>query len=274
MKKSINQWAFPSGMSLVDCFKLAKTAGFEGVEVVFSEDGEINLNSTKEKIEKIKEDAKNVGIEIASLATGLFWKYSLTSDNPQEQEKAKDITKKMLEVASWLGTDAILVVPGVVNDVVSYDKAYERSLKALKELSKSAEEYRVCIAVENVWNRFLLSPLEMKQFVDEIGSPFVSVYFDIGNVVLFGYPEQWIRILGKRIKRIHVKDFKRSIGTALGFVNLGYGDINWENVISALKDIGYDGWLIAEYFSGPSFAPEHLIYEISKAMDLILKIKK
>ena len=143
----------------------------------------------------------SIVIEISSLATGLFWDYSLTSDNSSEREKAKRIVKKMLEVASWLGVDTILVVPGAVDvffkpdfPVVPYDLVYERSFQALKELTPFAESYKVNIAIENVWNKFLLSPVEMKHFIDSIGSPYVGVYFDVGNVLRIGLPEQWIKI--------------------------------------------------------------------------------
>jgi len=275
MKKGISQWAF-GNKSLKECFKLAKEAGFDGVEVAIAEEGEITLNSTKKDIQKIVDASRSVGIEISSLATGLFWSYSLTSDNSSEQKKAKDIVKKMLEVASWLEVDAILVVPGAVDvffkpnfSVVSYDKVYERSFDALKELAPIAESYKVNIAIENVWNKFLLSPIEMQNFVDSVGSHYVGVYFDVGNVVTFGFPEQWIKILGKRIKRIHFKDFKKSVGTADGFVNLLYGDVNWPDVISALKEVGYNNYVTAELFP-PKFHSESLIFETSVSMDRIL----
>jgi len=275
-KKGINQWAFPSQIKIENIFKLTKKAGFDGVEVVIAEEGEINLNSTENDIKNIVELSKSVGIEISSLATGLFWDYSLTSDNSSEREKAKMIAKKMLEVASWLGVDTILIVPGAVDVffkpdflVVSYDKVYERSFQALKELTPFAEDYKVNIAIENVWNKFLLSPIEMKHFVDSINSPYLGVYFDVGNVLQIGYPEQWIKILGKRIKKVHFKDFKKSVNTVDGFTNLLYGDVNWIKVISALKEIEYDNYITAELFP-PKYFPESLVFEASISMDKIL----
>ncbi|MHA2012412.1 MAG: sugar phosphate isomerase/epimerase family protein [Candidatus Helarchaeota archaeon] len=275
-KKGINQWAFPAQMRMENIFKLAKRAEFDGVEVVIAKEGEINLNSTEEDIKKIVELSKSAGVEISSLATGLFWDYSLTSDNSSEREKAKRIVKKMLEVASWLEVDTILIVPGAVDvffkpgfPVVSYDMVYKRSFQALKELAPIAETYKINIAIENVWNKFLLSPVEMKHFIDSIGSSYVGVYFDVGNVLQIGFPEQWIKILGSRIKKVHVKDFKKSIGTADGFVNLLYGDVNWPDVISALKEIGYNSYIIAELFP-PKFYPKSLIFETSISMDKIL----
>lgn len=276
LKKGISQWAFPADMNLRSCFKLAKEAKFDGIEVAISEEGEINLRSTKNEIQKIVKLSNSIGIEISSLATGLFWDYSLTSDDSAEREKAKNIIKKMLEVASWLKVDTILVIPGAVDvffksdfPVVSYDKAYERSLQILKELAPLAESYKVNIALENVWNNFLLSPLEMKTFINSINSQYVGVYFDVGNVLKNGFPEHWINILGNRIKKVHIKDYKKSIGTVEGFVNLLYGDVNWPAVISALKEVPYSGFLTAELFP-PKYHPESLIYETSISMDKIL----
>jgi len=152
---------------------------------------------------------------------------------------------------------------------ISYDVVYERSLKVMRELAPHAENYRVAIGVENVWNKFLLSPLEMRDFVDRVGSDYIGVYFDVGNILLFGFPEQWIRILGKRIKKIHLKDFKKSIGTVNGFCDLTEGDVNWKEVIKALKEVGYDSYLTAEIMP---YTPD-LLEKASRAMDRILESK-
>jgi len=283
MKKGINQWSFPqklangSKISLRECMELAKDAGFDGIELTLEEKGEINLDSSREQITRIAGVAKEVGIELSSLATGLLWDYSLTSSEVRTREKAKDIVKKMLEFASYLGVDTVLVVPGAVDvffkpetEVIPYDVAYERSLEALKELALVAQEYKVTIGVENVWNKFLLSPLELRDFIDKIGSEYVGAYFDVGNTLLTGYPEHWIRILNKRIKKVHIKDFRTSVGNVNGFVDLLEGDVNWKEVIRALKDVGYDGYLTAEILPPYSQYPEALLYNTSKSMDFIL----
>jgi len=283
MKKSINYWSFPGVLSgkpeleLKDCMKLAKNAGFDGIELTLEEKGEINLDSSREQITRIVGMAKEVGIELSSLATGLLWDYSLTSSRIQIREKAKNIVKKMLEFASYLDVDTILVIPGTVDvffnpraEVIPYDVAYERSLEALKELALVAQEYKVTIGVENVWNKFLLSPLELRDFIDKIGSEYVGAYFDVGNTLLTGYPEHWIRILNKRIKKVHIKDFRASVGNVNGFVDLLEGDVNWKEVIRALKDVGYDGYLTAEILPPYSQYPEALLYNTSKSMDFIL----
>lgn len=176
MKKGISIWSF-SEPSLEKCFQLAKKAGFDGVEVALAETGEINLESTKEDILTIKGYAEKAGIELYSVASGLYWTYNYTASVPAVREKAKTITRKQLEIASWLGCDTILVVPGAVGvdfqpgtEVVEYDVAFNRASEALKELASYAEELKVIIGVENVWNQFLLSPLEVAEFIDRVES--------------------------------------------------------------------------------------------------------
>ena len=152
-----------------------------------------------------------------------------------------------------MGVDAILVVPGCVNArfidgcaEMPYDVVYDRALEAMQELKKDAEEAGVVIALENVWNKFLLSPLEMRDFIDKIGSDYVKVYYDVGNTQFIGFPEHWIKILGNRIARIHMKDFKESIGNLDGFCELLEGNVNFPAVMNALREVGYDGYLTAE----------------------------
>jgi hexulose-6-phosphate isomerase len=181
--------------------------------------------------------------------------------------------KKQLESAAVLGADTILVVPGAVgvdfiknSEVVSYDKAYDYALEAFNELKCEAEKLKVSIGIENVWNKFLLSPLEMRDFIDKIHSEFVGSYFDVGNVINNGYPEQWIRILGNRIKKVHIKDFRRSVGNISGFVDLLSGDVNFHEVVKSLNDIGYSGYVTAEMDSNYE---NQIVYATSSAMNVI-----
>jgi hexulose-6-phosphate isomerase len=174
-----------------------------------------------------------------------------------------EFTQKALQIARWLGTDAYLHVPGGVDvffqpdaEVVPYDAAYERARAVIQELVPAAEAAGVAIGIENVWNKFLLSPLEMRDFIDSFGSKQVGSYFDVGNVLLTGYPDQWIRILGKRIKRVHVKDFKRSVGTAAGFCDLLEGDVDFAAVKQALAEIHYDGYVTSEILPYVPGGPE------------------
>ena len=276
MKKGISIWSFAEP-DLRKCFELAKDAGFDGVEVALDEKGPVSLESTKEDILAVKKMAREVGIELYSVASGLYWTYNYTSENEENRNKAKEITKKQLQVASWLGCDTILVVPGAVNvafepgsEIVDYDVAYERALAALKELAPVAEELKVAIGVENVWNKFLLSPLEMRDFIDAVGSPYVGSYFDVGNVLYCGYPEQWIKILGSRIKKVHFKDYRRNVGSLDGFVDLLAGDVDYKGVKAALDKIGYDNWTTAEMLPPYAQYPETILYNTSNSMDKIL----
>ena len=276
MKKGINIWSFKAGMTIAECMAMAKDAGFDGIELSLDEEGELSLNSTEKDVLRIKEMAENEGIEIASLASGLYWSYPVTSSDPAIRQKSKDIVRKQLEFAALLGTDGILVVPGVVaglspdSEVVQYDVAYERALEAFTELKEDAEAHKVSICLENVWNKFLLSPMEMRDFVDKIDSPYVGVYFDVGNVIYTGYPEHWIRILGKRRKKVHFKDFRRSVGTLDGFVDLLAGDVNFPEVVKALEEVGYDDYVTAEMIPNYTHYTNQIIYNTSKSMDKIL----
>lgn len=286
MKKAINYWSFPGGLegkkSVKEAIKEAKGYGYEGIELCVFEEGEISLKTTKSDCEVFLNEAKKVGIGISSLATGIFWGYNLGSSNKTDREKAGKVIEKMLELASYFKVDTILVVPGAVDvffnpdaEVVSYDDVYNRVKEELKKLLPVAEKYKVSIGLENVWNKFFLSPVEIRDFVDSFKSNYLGVYFDVGNVIPYGYPEQWIRILGKRIKKIHLKDFRFACGNGgmNGFVDLLEGDVHWPEVIKALKEIGYDGYLVAEMIPGYKHYPEVRLKNTSNAMDAILEKK-
>ena len=276
MKKGISIWSFPAA-KLSDNFKLAKDAGFEGVEVALDAEGEVSLKSTEKDLISVKNQAKDAGIELYSVACGLYWDYWLNADSKEEREKAKDIVKCQLNTAKILGADTILVIPGCVNadfvsteKVVDYKTTYERSLEAMMELKEYAEKLEVSIGLENVWNKFLTSPMEMRAFIDKIGSNFVGSYFDVGNVYFNGYPEHWITILADKIKKVHFKDYRRVAGGLHGFVDLLAGDIDYPKVMEALKSVGYDGWVSAEMIPNYKYYTETIIYNTSNAMDRIL----
>ena len=276
MKKGINIWSFPN-QPLKDSFAIAKDAGFEGVEPALALDGEISLTTSERDLMAIARCANDMGLEMYSLSSGLYWDFWLNDSDRAKSDKAKDIVRRQLECAKALGCDTILVIPGSVNaefaapgKVEDYATAYDRSLEAMCELKESAEEYKVSIGLENVWNKFLLSPLEMRDFIDKIGSDYVGAYFDVGNTALTGYPEQWIKILGKRIKKVHFKDFRREVGNLDGFVDLLAGDVNYPAVKAALDGIGYDGWVSAEMIPSYKHYSEAIIYNTSYSMDKIL----
>lgn len=278
MKKGINQWAFPSNLSLEKIFSLAKEYGFQGVELALNFNGELNWKSNKEELKKIRELAEKFGLEVPSIALGILWQYPLTSNDPKKVEMGKEIIREGLKIAKELSADTILVIPGIVNipwdrnsEVIPYDLAYKRALSSIMELSKDAERYKVNIGLENVWNKFLLSPLEFKDFLDKVSSEYVGIYLDIGNILLTGYPEHWIKILGKYIKKVHVKDFKISVGTLAGFVLPLEGDVNWKNVMSALRDINYKNYLIAEFFPY-NYQEETLLAHLSSSLSSVINI--
>ena len=270
MKKGISYWSFRN-QSVRDCFRLAKAAGFDGVEVTLEETGELSLETTDAQVEAIKATAAEEGVELYSLACGLGWAYSLADNDPAIREKAEKIVRRALEVAAILGCDTILVVPAVVTDEVAYDVAYDRAMEAVKRLAVYAEEKGVVIGLENVWNKFLLSPMEMAQFIDQVGSPFVKAYFDVGNVMVNGYPEQWIRILGERIAKVHFKDYRRDVGNIYGFTDLLTGDVDYKAVMQAFRDVGYDNWVTGELAPYGQFPNEYL-ETASKTMGLILSV--
>ena len=276
MKKGINIWSFPQG-TIQESLTLAKKAGFEGVELGLNGEGELSLTSTESEIKQVKAMADDLGLALYSLSCGLCWDLRLSDDDPALRQKAKDMIKKQLETAKILGADTILVLPGVVNvefsnpeKKVAYDVVYERALEGLNELKSHAEALQVNIGLENVWNKFLLSPMEMRDFIDKIGSKYVGSYLDIGNTLYCGYPEDWVRILGDRIKKIHFKDYRMQAGGLHGFVDLLAGDVDYPEVVKALNEIGYNDWVSAEMIPNYKHHTDAIIYNTSYAMDRIL----
>lgn len=289
MIKSINIWAMPGGLANeldpVDAMRQAKEAGFDGIELGIGEKGVFNMKTKQATCEAWAKEAKQIGIKIASVATGQYWAWPLTSEKAGVRKKAYDFTVAMIERAGWLKAGAVLVVPGLVradfvpnSPEVPYDFVYKTSQAALKKLAKVAEKNKVAIGVENVWNNFLYSPLELARFVDEIKSRWVGVYFDVGNPVAFGNSYDWIRILGKRIKRVHLKEYKRgrnADGTVYwtkfpdGFdVPFGEGDVNWPAVKKALKQAKYDGPATVEVlnFNNDASLVRKLSAQVNKVM--------
>jgi L-ribulose-5-phosphate 3-epimerase len=270
LKIGLNAGSFPANVTIPQGLRIAKRAGFDAVEFNLSESGYLRPDSDQKEVERLRSAAENMSLEPRSLSSAMLWEYSLTSNNPDLVEKAKDTVRKGLEIARMLGADISLVTPGVVTSEVPYEVAYERSQAALKELSKDAERENVIIGIENAWNKFLLSPLEMRDFIDGIGSEYVGAYFDIGSVLVSGYPEQWIRILGSRIKKVHARDFKLSTGNSEGFANILEGDVEWIAVRNALREIGYDDLITAE-IPGYKTLPDLGIRHAGEAMKRIFK---
>jgi hexulose-6-phosphate isomerase len=211
------------------------------------------------------------GLKLPSVCCHTHWAKPLSDPNPEARATGLRGLEQSLRDAKAYGASSVLLVPAVVNKQVSYADAYKRSQEEIRKAIPLAEQLGVKIAIENVWNQFLLSPLEAARYVDEFNSPAVGWHFDIGNVINFGWPEQWIRILGKRIQKLHIKEYSRSKrdkqGPGAGFgVKFLEGDNDWPAIMKALDEIGYDGWGIAEQGGGSS--PEGL-KDLSERMDKI-----
>jgi hexulose-6-phosphate isomerase len=283
MRKGINYWSFPGGLEgkkdFAEAVREAKALGFEGIEVCLFMEGPLSIEMGDVEVAKLRKTVEGAGMQVASVTCGSLWDFPLTSSDPAKREQGKHIVARCLEVAGKLGATGILVVPGAVEifflpqaEIVPYQVAVERVREAVTALAPVAEKNKVAIGIENVWNKLFLSPLEARDFVDSFGSQYVGWFFDVGNIVLTGFPEQWIRILGKRIKKVHLKDYRKSVGTIDGFVDLLEGSVNWPEVMKALREVGYDDWLIAEMIPGYAFAPGTRLANTSLAMDEILKM--
>jgi L-ribulose-5-phosphate 3-epimerase len=246
IKKGI-MWA-TVGMkgSVVEKMKAIKAAGFDGVEMMSHMD--------QDEVLKARDEA---GLIIPSVCGRDHWGKPLSDPNPKVREEGLEALKQTLRDARRYGASSVLLVPAKVTAEVSYADAYTRSQAEIRKAIPLAEELGVKIAIENVWNQFLLSPLEAARYVDEFNSPAVGWHFDVGNVITYGWPEQWIRVLGKRIQKLHIKEYSRkkrdNEGLWKGFnVPFLEGDNNWPAVMKALDEIGYHGWGIAEQGGGDS----------------------
>jgi hexulose-6-phosphate isomerase len=250
LKKGIYWGNIGVGKTILEKFQAAKDAGFEGVEVMSHFDRNEVLN------------ARNAtGLPIPSVCDAMHWKLALSDPDPAIREQGVAALKVSLEDAAAYGADTVLLVPGRVNETVSYDDCWNRTVGELKKIIPVAINLKVKIALENVWNNFLISPMEAASFVDQFKTPYIGFYFDCGNILAYGWPEQWIKILGRRIAKVHIKEYSRKIadkqGKSAGFgVKLQEGDVNWSAVMKALDDIGYSGWTTIEQPGGDT--PEGL----------------
>lgn len=245
--------------TVLEKMKAVKEAGFEGVEMDSHMDAEEVLRARDE-----------TGLVIPSVCDSVHWSKPLSHPDPKVRAEGLEGLRQALRDAKRYGASSVLLVPAIVNKEVSYADAYTRSQAEIRKAVPLAEELGVRIACENVWNQFLLSPLEAARYVDEFNSPAVGWHFDVGNIINYGWPEQWIRILGKRIQKLHIKEFSRKRrdkeGLWKGFdVKLLEGDDDWPAVMKALDDIGYTGWAQTEQPGGDT--PEGL-------RDLLVRFEK
>lgn len=286
MKKSINLWAFPypDKMSLRQCLTLAKDAGFDGIELNYDLDSELSPKSGTKEFVQIRKMAEEIGIEISGLCSFLFWPYPLTSNDPAERAKGMELAAKMTQAAHDLGTENLLVVPGAVHmpwredhEPTPNDICDQRAREAIGQLLPLAEKLKVHLNMENIFfNGYLMSPMEMVDFVDSFSSQYVQVHFDTGNIMEYQFPEHWIPILGKRIKNVHLKEYtKKGTDHSLeAFRPLLDGTTNWPAVLEAFDNAEYDGYLTFEYFHPYQHFPEALIYQTADSLDRMLGIKQ
>ncbi len=243
-KKAVLITMLPKELPYLDRFKLGLDAGFEGIEMQTVTD--------PKTADAIREASSKSGLKIHSVMNMAHWDNPLSSDDPEVVNKSVNGMETSLRNARLWGADTVLLVPAVVNPKTMYKDAYTRSQKVIRErLLPLAQELKVVIAVEEVWNKFLLSPIEFARYVDEFKSPWVKAYFDVGNVVLYGFPQDWVRALGKRIVKMHIKDFKMDRREGRFYwKNIGEGDIDWPEIRKALSEIGYDGFMTTEIQGG------------------------
>ena len=264
IKKSTLISMLPRDRPYAERFAIAREAGFEAIEM--------RTVTPKEEAAEIREAAQKTGLRIHSVMNEDHWRMPVSSSDPEVVNKSVQGMETSLRNAQLWGADAVLLVPAVVDARTSYQDAWTRSQKVIRErLLPMARDLKVVIAVEEVWNKFLLSPIEFARYVDEFESPWVKAYFDVGNVVFYGFPQDWIRTLGARIVKLHLKDFKLDRpNSRFNFVNLGEGDIDWPEVRRALEEIKYAGYATTELQGGD------LTYlkDVSSRVDRILAGEK
>lgn len=264
IRKGILLGMLPRNLSYLDRFQMAKDCGFQSMELPTTPD--------QKAAEAAKEASVKTGIPIHSVMNSDHWRFPLSSPDPEVVSKSMQGMETSLRNAKLWGAETVLLVPAVVNPEVGYKQAWDRSIVQIKKLIPLAAELKVIIGVENVWNKFLLSPLEFATYVDGFQSPFVQAYFDVGNIWLYGYSQDWIRTLGKRIRKVHLKDFKYRQDPQIKkrvpeFVNLREGDLDWKAIHQALTEIGYKGDATVELSGGDA----EYLKEVSRRVDLILE---
>jgi hexulose-6-phosphate isomerase len=277
MKKSIMRATLPPAATqpLVKLLDPLKKAGFDGIQLGVTDlPGELTLRTPDGNVAKLAKACRDAGIEPHSIYGGIrFFR-----EDEDDRKRGLEDAKRTLDVAAILGVKTILIHPGQLSPAIPYDACWKYAVEGLNALKTQAERTHLRLGLENVWNKFLLSPVEFVQILKEIDSPQVGIWFDVGNVVAFGYPEQWLRILGaKHLVGIHIKDFKRGpgdhFGTYDGFVPLFHGSVNWPAVMRQLAAQSFDDYLVTEVALGRLPLPEAL-REVSAQLDVLMGMAK
>ncbi len=274
MKKSIGDNMIPKGWTFERGLELVKKAGFDGIELWLGDVPWFQMSTTDAEVRELRRKVESAGLVVSNVSTGLHWRYALSAREPQIRRQGIHIVERQLETAQLLGTDAILVVAGLVTEEVPYNEVYMRCLEALKPLGEAAGKAGVRIGCENcnAEQRFLLSPGEFAAFLDDVDNPNVGLHLDVGNIHDTGFAEQWVEMLGPRITRIHLKDVMKKRGRCGDsvYTNLFLGDNNWPAIRAALTKVGYDGWLVAEMERRYTFALDQQFYDTSVAIDRLI----
>ena len=255
----------PREWSFAETVQQAKAAGYEALEVVITDEGDLTLDTPEADVEKLAGIAADEGIELVSVCPAIREApRDIMTDDDKLRAESMDTIRRCLDVTRALGVDTMLLTMGALTDELYYNVAYANSLQALQRLAPYAEDIGVSIALEYVWNKFLLSPMEFARFCDEVASPRVGLFFDTGNMVVFGFPQHWVRICGPHLMRVHFKDFKRQ---GYEWTPLLEGDVNFPAVMAELRKIGFDGALLSEV--APSIASlEDTAATIRKIMEM------
>ena len=272
MKKSIGDNMFLKESTFEQGLALVKKAGYDGVELWLGARPWFVVETSDADVRELRRRIDDAGLVVSNVANSLDWDHPLSSRDPRVREQAMRHITRQIEAAQILGTDAILVVAGIVTEENPYQEVYPRTVEALQKLAAAAARAKVRIGCENCCSeqRFLMSPREFKLFLDDVGSPWVGLHLDVGNIHDTGFPEQWIEIHGPRITRVHVKDVLRHrgrCGNESVYTNLFLGDNDWKAIREALHKVGYDGWLIAEMEARYRFAPDQQFHDTSIALD-------
>ena len=253
----------PKTLGIAERLQLARDAGFTQVECP--------TTPSLAEAQEIKAGAAKAGLRIHSVMNSAHWQNPFSSPDPAVVQKGIEGAKISIQNAKFWGADTVLLVPAVVDAKTSYADAYTRSQHAIRQLIPIAAENRIILAIEEVWNKFLLSPLEFARYIDEFKSPWVRAYFDVGNVVLYGYPQDWITTLGHRIVKLHIKDFafKNDPVThhrVATWTALREGEIDWQAIYAALAKIGYRGTATVELEGGDGA----YLKEVNRRFEMIL----
>jgi hexulose-6-phosphate isomerase len=246
MKKSINAWTIDDKTDFEGMFKAVKEAGFEGIELNVDKDDRSAHSLTLEKgtpLDAVVKLSEKYSLPVVSISTSLG---GGTGGNNEDRRRAHKVIRRQIECAKAFGSNLILSVPGFADN--SIQEAYKNSLECYREIGEEISASGVFVCLEQVWNGFFTSPFDMARFIDDLNNPLIAAYFDVGNVLAFSWPEHWIEILGKRIRALHVKNFKRAGGLFRGgeWVGLEEGDADWAKVMPALRKAGFDGYVTAE----------------------------